>query len=200
MTPATKRTVLWVCLAVFGAYLFGECQPTSDDARLDALVAQQIGAGRAFQASLKAQQDSTSRLNQALAVERLRASRARHTADSLRGVGDSLSDSLRGAQNAGDSLTIAVGLIETLRQESGALRGEVSSLEGQRDSLTSDRDRWQALAVKSGGVVDSLSAALLAVNQARHCRVLGLLSCPSRKTAYLLGALTGVALTVVVSR
>lgn len=198
MSPATKRTILWVALGGLALYFFGRCAPRSDDAELDRLVAVQLATGRAFRASLQAQQDSTARLDRQLALERARRLAETRSADSAHSVADSLAGALAGATSVRDSVLALLGERQALRLEVGSLRGVIRGLQGEADSLTVDRERWKALAVRAGTVTDSLALALQIVNTARKCRILGLAPCPSRVTVGVVSLVAGVVVGAVI--
>lgn len=199
MTAGQKKLLFWGALVILGAYFFGQCQPESDDAELNRLVALNLANARQARTALAAQKLVSDALGRQLAKERAIRLQAASQAEAAHSTADSLESRLSMAASALDSLPVLVGVVSALRGEATALRLVIGSLERTVDSLDSDRQAWRRLAERAGVVNDSLAAALERVNEARVCRIV-FLPCPSRGLTLVLGLVAGATLGSVVSR
>ena len=197
MTAGQKKLLFWGALLVLGAYFFGQCQPQSDDAELNRLVALNLANVRQARTALSAQKLVSEALGRQLVRERSIRLAAARQADSAHSTADSLESRLGVLLTAADSVLALTGVVGALRGEATALRLVIGSLERTVDSLESDRQAWRRLAERAGVVNDSLAAALERVNEARKCRVV-FLPCPSRITVGLVSLVAGTVVGVLV--
>ena len=197
MSPDLRKALLWGALAFGAAYFWGTCAP-KDDGELDRQFQQGLQATKALHKRISMQDSTATRLDRQLQAERARRRQEASKADSLRGVGQALSERLRTATGPADSVVVLLGLVEALTGEGIALRGVVGSLQAEADSLLRDRERWRQVALASGEVVDSLTQTMVALRKASQCRI-GPLPCPSRSAMLLSGTILGVVGTVLLA-
>lgn len=197
MTPTVKKLLFWGALLVLGVYFLGRYAPREDDAELNRLVARNLSLARDYRTSLDSARKASDGLTQKLAQERARALRSVGEAYTARQSATRQDSLLRLSLGAADSVVALVGIVETLRRESGHLWQVVGALQRVADSLDTDRLNWRRLAERASAVNDSLAAALQTVNAARVCRVL-LFQCPSRTTVGVVALVVGFGTALVV--
>lgn len=196
MTANAKKLLFWGALLVLGVYFLGRYSPREDDAELNRLVSDWVSVVKADRVKLSAQQAASDVLTKQVAQERARALRNVGEAYTARQAATRQDSLLRLSLGAADSVVALVGIVETLRRESGHLWQVVGALQRVVDSLDADRLNWRRLAERASAVNDSLAAALQTVNAARRCRI-GFIPCPSRVTSGFLGAVAGAVVVGV---
>lgn len=207
MKAALSPLILVVALTVAVAGLLyaltsWERHLGEQDARLDAEVSQTLHAARQWQARFQGAQVASERLDRATQAQRAAVRAIQTRADSLdrrvAALGDSLS---RAGLAPADSLRLLVGLAEEQRAELLQLRPALALAVEAADSLAKDRDRWKLLAQHAAQVeIPGLQKTLADVNRARQCHVLGFITCPSRATTLVLGAVLGGGAVIAVRR
>lgn len=80
------------------------------------------------------------------------------------------------------------------------VRAALMASDSARAILTAQVSLWRTTALEADTLVAQLQVALRGERDARQCRILGILPCPSRTTALVLGAAGGLVLGVALTR
>ena len=173
-------------LMVGGALLYGlarwDAAISARDAALDRQTAKALQGARAWRGRLQGME--------ALAARDSALSGALRAAnDSLRGLADAIAGPLdtlpepRLDDAAGWRTRYKLRTVEVRY-----VRAALDKAEAELALAYLGRDRWRGLALAADSTISGMTVALEDERDARRCRVLGLIPCPSRGVMFVVGA------------
>lgn len=187
---ATRWTILAIGLALAGAlgWTLRDNQPTADDA--DRIRQREFEVDRA-----RVWQD---RYEEAAAhtVDTVTVTREIVRADSIGIMILRTREALLLAKSQHDSLRLAIRWAVQADIRGEALQRALDEYKGVYLAAM----YWKSLADSAAPVIQGLEAALERETKARTCKIVGLITCPSRKAALIVGAGGGLVLGLLLTR
>ena len=193
MKASIVRLVLLSIVAISILYFLGrwDSKISERDRMLDAQTASALEAGNQWRGRLAAAEKLHNKLGTELAAAHAALTRTLAEADSIAVIIDTV---------ALDSSTDYRMLYQLRTAEVVRVRGALVASDSVRAILTASVAVYRALALEADTTIGQLQQALTDERSARQCRILGILPCPSRTTALVLGAAGGLVLGIALTR
>ena len=189
LLPYAVLSIVGICILYFLGRWDG--MVSERDRMLDQQTASALEAGNQWRGRLAAAEKQNSKLGTELAAAHATLARTLAEADSIAVIIDTVTL---------DSSTDYRMLYQLRTAEVRRVRAALVASDSVRAILTAQVAVYRAVALEADTTIALLQGALRDERSARQCRILGILPCPSRTTALLLGAAGGLVLGVALTR
>lgn len=196
MAKLASRLVPYVLIGMVAISVFWQLGRwdawlTEANRRLDAQTASALEAGNQWRGRLVAAEKLHNELGTELAATHATLARRLTEADSIAVIIDTVT-----LDSSTDYRTLyGLRTAETVR-----LRAALVASDSVRAILAAEVSLYRVLALEADTTIGQLQQALQDERSARQCRILGILPCPSRTTAFVIGAAGGLVLGVALTQ